>query len=780
MGVGGALLGLLLAGCGPAVRQDRTITWSAEGKAVGFQHNEEGVFVADKEGGTLEKIFQPGPDVLVASAPLWSPTDRRLIFTTARDPNPPPTPQFLARLESDPVGDIYRQRPIEYTCWLRAAPGAGQAPKPAVLFTAACDHPGYVAANLAVRWHPQGDRILYVKQTGPKQHGLFVFDLATQSSAPIFPQTAEALLFDWTPDGSQLVCVLGNSDPSATNSGIWIGKPDANSWWHVPQSAALSEAPLGSVLEQLRATRPAWTADGKRFAFVSYSAAAVAGQPGLYFLRQGTLATQKVEKLAQAATALSDLHWSPDGARLGVVRGADDGTLHLVEPAGLSEPINRRSVRRFAGWNATGSKLAYIVPDQVPPPESERLALLLPPEAQARDAVYVAAGNGKEPGQVVFSGMRVSAPHWSPKEDKLSLWFTFCPTHRSLLSHLLGWSLPPGDPAAIFDVPTSKISWMAVNAFEKAQIGHYHLLKRDYAEAWRWYQEAEAALPAPEAPLAPIEAFFSFVSRRDFTLFEYYCLSKLGRPVEAKDKLERFRRAFVTPFDPAAPAPGQPARKDEAPVGGQLVADDRAHFLAMLLRGMYATEVFLSLDAAEDGQDFLRRELAAVKADTERLAIAIALGQMLLVEKKHEEYADLATATIRPLRQKLGGPLATDPNLFANLDLEWTGDVALLPMYAPEFVSTLSNDHIRAILPRWIKMRDQGSDDGSRLTADLFLVAAYGKLARQKQQQAIDARIQANPARAQYLAKGVKGWLEDMRQLPAQIEAMRQVFSGKQ
>src|SRR5438270_7886515 len=92
-----ALLALVPAGCGQPVREDRNVNWSSEGQAVGFQHGREGVFLADKEGGGLRKVFQPGPDVLATSTPLWSPAGRRVIFTTARDPqgtpaNPLPFP----------------------------------------------------------------------------------------------------------------------------------------------------------------------------------------------------------------------------------------------------------------------------------------------------------------------------------------------------------------------------------------------------------------------------------------------------------------------------------------------------------------------------------------------------------------------------------------------------------------------------------------------------------------------------------------------------------------
>src|SRR5215831_3707485 len=74
----------LLAGCRQPVREDRSINWSKEGSSVGFQHGQEGVFLADKDGGRLTKIFQPDAGVIATSTPLWSPTGKRVLFTTAR------------------------------------------------------------------------------------------------------------------------------------------------------------------------------------------------------------------------------------------------------------------------------------------------------------------------------------------------------------------------------------------------------------------------------------------------------------------------------------------------------------------------------------------------------------------------------------------------------------------------------------------------------------------------------------------------------------------------
>src|SRR5262249_27086496 len=147
----------------------------------------------------------------------------------------------------------------------------------------------------------------------------------------------------------------------------------------------------------------------------------------------------------------------------------------------------------------------------------------------ARDRVYLAPGTGNEPGQAVFSGMRVTFPLWSPNEDKLSLWVTYMPTYRSVVSQLVGWGLRPGDPAAVFHPKSGKLDWMPVNGHEKVQVGNYFLLKQNYAEAWRWYQEAERALPRP----APLQVSnFADLGRalqgpRDFGVFEYHCLTKL-------------------------------------------------------------------------------------------------------------------------------------------------------------------------------------------------------------------------------------------------------------
>jgi len=159
-----------LAGCGQPVREDRSIHCSKGGESVGFQHGQEGVFLADKDGRKLTRIFQPDPGVIATSTPLWSPAGRRVLFTSARSPGGQP-PVNLPSLtgQQDPAARIHLRQDIVYTCWLYEQIDGGKPAEPVALFEATADHPGYVAANLAVRWHPRPERVVYVKEVAAHQ-----------------------------------------------------------------------------------------------------------------------------------------------------------------------------------------------------------------------------------------------------------------------------------------------------------------------------------------------------------------------------------------------------------------------------------------------------------------------------------------------------------------------------------------------------------------------------------------------------------------------------------
>ncbi len=753
-----ALFVVCAVGCG-GVREDRTITFSADGDKVGFQHGQEGVFVADKDGGGLVKAFTPGKDVLATSTPLWSPNDKRLLFATARaaDGQPPPPPRLAFRAEPDPAGDVRPEQAVVYTCWLRDEPAGDVTPEPRALFAASCDHVGYVAAGLAVRWHPDGRRVFYVDKVGGGHHAVFEFDLATKSSRRVFPaaDTATALVFDWSPTSRHLVCVLAGT-PGQRDDGIWVRRDDGADWWHVSESRPLADAELPAALERLRATRPAWTADDARFAFATDVPGTNQGDAGRHVLWLATPDGRRVERLAEARVPMRGPRWHPDGKQVGYVLGGDSPALRVAHVgAGPRPALSDRPVRAFAGWSASGEHLAYTVADDAPSSKEDEEYLLIRPVPLARDAVCLAAGGGAEKGRVVFSGMRATFLNWSPREEKLSLWLTFSPTHRSVLAELFGWGLRRGDPAAVLDVPTGRVSWMAVNPLEKAQVGHYYLLKRDDAEAWHWYEEAERGLPkAKDADKRPfVERLSETLDRRDdFAFFQYLCLHRLGREAEARAKLEACRetsRGLGKELAAFLPEDDGPGGRTHA----RILAGARG-FLA-LAEALYQAEVFLSLDAVEDGRRFFRGQFDAGATDEERTAAALVLAQFLLLQGRHADYADFVTDTVVPfVRQAWNVEGRT--RLTAD-DFQRLGSFRLLlagatmgPLLRAEFLKHLPADRAESLATRWAALRREVKDDASGLAADKVLEAVYVRLGRDEALQDVRRRLRDNPVAGEW------------------------------
>jgi hypothetical protein len=159
-------------------------------------------------------------------------------------------------------------------------------------------------------------------------------------------------------------------------------------------------------------------------------------------------------------------------------------------------------------------------------------------------------------------------------------------------------------------------------------------------------------------------------------------------------------------------------------------------------------EVFLSVDADEDGEQFFRKALDTAPTDTARLSHALVLAQLLLLKKKHGAYAVLATGTIAPLlfraqqaaRQK---PETTNsPQALLDLAVVYAGGVVLLPLAAPEFLAGLPDEPLRALLPRWRTLGADAQDDWSRLEADLGLHATCQRLGLEKERLEVAKRLE--------------------------------------
>lgn len=798
---GSILLTLSLIGCADPVREDRTVEFSRDGSQVAFQHGDEGVYVASADGKGVEKIFQPDASVLATSRPLASPADGRLIFTTAQplESEPPPPPRTNQPLVAE--GRVDWKRPVRYTCWLRSEAKRDQPAAVNKVFEARCDHIGYVTAGLAVRWHPDGQHIVYCASLDgdSSRHAIFEFDIATAKSRRIFPHAANAVICDWTPAGSHLVCVVGDipnrnaaratSPPPAGISGTWIGHPaDNKSWWRVPGSERLAEGELPSVIEMLRASRPAWTRDDKQFALVVQKPPTTPPGKITHELQRVDFASRAITKLAESEGPITDLYWSPDGQRLGYLQHdtAGEAKLNILDPDGQTSPLpSKESPRKFAGFDTTGRNVAYIVPSRNDLHlESKHWALLLIPARLARDSVRIAPADASVEGTEIFSGLRVTFPLWSPTEEKLSLWLTFMPRYISLLT-MAGqwtpgfrpWGLWPGDPAATIDTKTGTIAWMAVSPQEELQIGHYHLLKRNNEEAWKWYAKAREKLPVSKPPANWQEFLNRLGSPENSQPFEAICLQRLGRPAEAAARWADFEQNFY-PAPPVVRNPGEPIPLDEH--AADAVANDlltqifgpQTELMKPFLKDLFLAEVFLSVDGLDEALAHFRRPAPEAETDEFAFSRAVVLAQLLLIARDHEEYFKHCTDVVAPLALKLWIPdKAGQPNDTNNLALQMTAGLCLAPLFRSEFIEQLPKEMVEQQIVAW-KQLAQEHDSGLPAAAiDLVLRAAAPKLDDKATEKQVAEHLAANPAAQQIFAgrpidDAIAAWFEFVQPVP--------------
>ncbi len=818
-------LAIGLAGCSSGVREDRTIDYSSDGADVAFQHGDEGVFVASADGAMLVKIFDSA-QALAVSSPLWSPIDKRLVFTSLH-PNVAKGTQaanetaslaerkgevVFGNWDENPEGRRFLPGQVLYTCWLREEPTGEGPAEPRALFTARCNHAGYVGANLAVRWHPAGQKVVYLDLLDDGQMGLFEFELSTGNKRQISPRTGAGLVFDWSPGGSYLTCsVVGNSSGTQAD-GTWVvAKSEsggaADAWWQLPHSERFAVQVSFDLLEVLRTARPVWSTDERALAFIAMQpvnaqlpSVATESKEGAQLgsaLYVADVASRQVAESYRAEATIRDVRWHPDGKRVGFVEGAVEGKLRIAAAASdVAEPLQELAIRQFVGWNATGDSLSIVSP--IPEAEYQhRWALLFPSIAQARDRVYIVAekavaadgvaedgvaeaavatdgvaeaavAEAAVAGKLVHDGMRISFPKWSPTENKLSLWGTFTPSHRCWSAVLLPWSLRPGDPAAVWDGASGELNWLAVSPQEKSQVGHFYLLKQEYARAWEWYEQGAMGREPPK-PLS-VTALWSHdqleLPANEPWFYEYYCLSKLGRTLEAEARLQELKmsmRFANDPFDPTV--------TDFSSIGLNLAGDDATvaqwqqelgklvDLVTPLLPAIHACEVFLSLNAASDGVGYFQSEWNKATSDSERFACGLGLTQMQLASGAHAEYAAFVTEDFLPVVERLLGdrPL---PESFAlptsNSLADWRTGVeslaiglaaglSILPLGSQEFMATLEEDQVLALLPKWQEMASR-----SPFAIDVAVMAMQERL------REIDAGNWQRAARPTFLSKTVR------------------------
>jgi tetratricopeptide (TPR) repeat protein len=300
---------------------------------------------------------------------------------------------------------------------------------------------------------------------------------------------------------------------------------------------------------------------------------------------------------------------------------------------------------------------------------------------------------------------------------------------------------------------------MAVNAHEQVQVGHYYLMRREYENAWKWYELAATDREKPQAiKLSEIEQFMRQIRiHRDSNFFEYYCLAKLGRYEQAEMRLKQFRTAMSVEIDMQQLSElGDQWQGREEEARQELVK--LVAFAEPLIQSAYITEVYLSLDAIQDGIAFFERELESATDNPGRLAALLCLSQLLLISNEHEAYSELATSQLAPLLiEMLESTSLTLSIDFTNLIEQRSsiqefiiltaGGIALKPMASQEFLAGLSYEELHSHVADWRELDRQTQNDAGHWIVDSALAALLQQLDDDEFHR-IEARRSANPLKA--------------------------------
>jgi hypothetical protein len=717
-----------------------------------------------------------------------------------------------------PEGRYFLPLPVVYTCWQIERAPDGSFKKPVALFEAHAGHAGYVAGNWAVRQSPKGEKILFVDHEAPQGHAVWSFDIKSAEKSRVFPPAGIAalgyVLADFTPDGSRVACTTGRDmgglavtvgphremdfdvEDSATThqlDGIWI-QADGASWRHVAHSSVSANPQRRDGLGTLIERRPVFSKDGARFAFAR--PVDDPASPRTLLFRAQT-SDRKVEQIFAVDGQILDPHWSPD-VRLGFVAVTTHPELTVIDAAGkIDHPVPHDLVRSFAGWNSSGDTLAYVIaehpprvlftaaspkpgPAAEPAKKGEKAdkdekpingSPLLWPDPLARDGLVIMPKGGQP--RVVIAGLRFTFPQWTPARESISVWGTFTPSHQSWVDAVLGHGLTmrTGDPAAVIDVTTGRVRWLAIKADEQAQIGHYQQEKHDFSGALDWYRKAEKTLPKLQ-PLTPLEVERGVASdvarRRMFEFLVWHCLAKLGKEADATARLTAFEQAcrIQWPTAPMAPPSAAPGNGANGPHLTQSTAGEPAERVASLMRALAEAQALLSIDDTEGAINFFRARLDATGGQgqpataakkpldpADRLGDMVALSQLELLAGRPAAYLQLVTNELGPwaaanLEDRPQSSATNGPDALRFVLANGVG-LALSPLFDSAFTRQLPADTVAQATDSWRALRSRCHSQAAKLLADLALRGLL-PAERNQDRDELNARIAKNPARAWY------------------------------
>ena len=324
-------------------KADGAPIWSLDGNNIAFTRRIDGknqVFIMDPDGANLKRVTNNGAN---NDLPGWSPDGAKLVFQTDVDGN-------WEIYTTSVDGDL-----VQLT--------------------------DDAADDLAPDWSPDGNKIVFSSNRNGKQH-IYVMNADGSSLAQITNSPAEDTEPVWAPDGKRIAFTSQRDG----NEEIYVMNADGSDPRRLTNDPRTDNQPRWSVdgrilftsyrggqsdiyvmddagqnltrLTTIKASRAAWSPDGKKVAFVSRT-------PEIHWLQVFVMDADgsNLKMITRSDHSTFVPKWSPDGARIAFVVEYHGARANIFETSGEGGKLNRLTGGpKFDGrhtYSPDGTKLAF-------------------------------------------------------------------------------------------------------------------------------------------------------------------------------------------------------------------------------------------------------------------------------------------------------------------------------------------------------------------------------------------------------------------------------------
>ncbi len=357
----------------------RSPDWSANGRKILFimvtgplEDPRTDLCVMDIKGRQIRHILQPDPPTRI-SDPSWAPDSNHILYHQDIRNTRDSSGIFIIDDNGNNVVHVPhdRRRPAFLPAWSPKrnqigyidAVGTRHVPRnPLQIYKMDLVEESVTALtsgdneeNIPLAWHPDGQKILFVKLFFLDQEilgsDIFVMDKNGENVINLTQTPEMEMSASWSPDGGQIVF---DREVEEDEMAIFIMEADGQN-------------PQRLTFESGRNFEPSWSPDGNKIAFLSDRNRA---------LRIYTMDTdgQNLQQIAHNQPKFDGpAIWSPDGRWLAFMSGDDQGGLglYVTDPQGHNENlIVHLDPRLFVpnwnrpAWSPDSQYLIYVVEEQ--------------------------------------------------------------------------------------------------------------------------------------------------------------------------------------------------------------------------------------------------------------------------------------------------------------------------------------------------------------------------------------------------------------------------------